>query len=290
MYQGMILASALAEVSRKAWHVASSSIAEGVRIGCNSHPRAKQVCRAVSKSAKIGADWIAEMSNATVDQIPLVVRKYSKKTLNGFVNLVNAVGQSYQKSAENFGKRMEMTYGIPSTMGEQAFKDVKHLTGDLALAKGAKVLGEAYKTFKSLNGIGVEGISSASKTLSLRKVSSIPKFSEEIGYSTEKVTAALFQAAKNLWDYPAVIARQKGAILFSLPVIPTKVTGMSPKKIVRLFQQAGFEVILGRGKGGHKFMKKQGYPQSVTIPSGKTLSPGVEAKLLKILRNVHSES
>lgn len=60
---------------------------------------------------------------------------------------------------------------------------------------------------------------------------------------------------------------------------------LSGKEMRKLFLKAGYEVDQGGGKGSHWKLKKAGHP-TVIIPNHKTLKPGTEHSLRKLLKSV----
>ena len=239
----------------------ADGVAEGVRIGCNSHPTAQRACRAASDATKVGADWISEVSQAGIEQIPQGVRNHVEESWSGLGQFINEIQQSYHASGERADERFDLVYGISSELTQQMYDDVAHVAGDLLGAKVLKLVGKGYRA----NG------------------PFLPP-SDGINQVTGKVASTIFQGVKNVWDYPAELASHRGSLLFSAPVIPTRVSGMKTKDMVRLFQQSGYVMVPKRGKGGHKMLQKPVCPNMITIPSGKTLSYGMEARLLKVLR------
>lgn len=57
---------------------------------------------------------------------------------------------------------------------------------------------------------------------------------------------------------------------------------ISGKDMRKLFYDAGYELVLGGGKGSHWKLKKKG-GQTVIIPNHKELKKGLEHALRKIL-------
>ncbi len=59
---------------------------------------------------------------------------------------------------------------------------------------------------------------------------------------------------------------------------------MTGKQMKKLYQEMGW--TLDRIKGSHHIMTKGDHTKSITIHSGKTLGKGLEADLLKTLKEV----
>ena len=60
---------------------------------------------------------------------------------------------------------------------------------------------------------------------------------------------------------------------------------ISGKDLRKLFYDAGYELVPGGGKGSHWKLKRKGCPM-VIIPNHKTLKPGTENALRKILKGI----
>ncbi|HSX04807.1 MAG TPA: type II toxin-antitoxin system HicA family toxin [Rhabdochlamydiaceae bacterium] len=54
----------------------------------------------------------------------------------------------------------------------------------------------------------------------------------------------------------------------------------------KLFYDIGYELVEGAGKGSHWKLKKKGFPTAI-IPNHKTLKPGTEHSLRKILKEIN---
>ena len=63
---------------------------------------------------------------------------------------------------------------------------------------------------------------------------------------------------------------------------------ISGKGMRKLFLKAGYKVDPGGGKGSHWKLKKPGKP-TVIIPDHKTLKPGTEHSLKKLLKDAGGE-
>ncbi len=53
--------------------------------------------------------------------------------------------------------------------------------------------------------------------------------------------------------------------------------------MVKLFRREGYEIVPGGGKGSHWKLRKKGCPMAI-VPNDKTLKPGTEHSLRKILK------
>jgi predicted RNA binding protein YcfA (HicA-like mRNA interferase family) len=60
---------------------------------------------------------------------------------------------------------------------------------------------------------------------------------------------------------------------------------ISGKDMRKLFYDAGYELVVGGGKGSHWKLKKKGYP-TVIIPNHKELKKGTEHTLRKMLEEL----
>lgn len=60
---------------------------------------------------------------------------------------------------------------------------------------------------------------------------------------------------------------------------------ISGKDMCKLFQQAGYEIVPGGGKGSHWKLHKKGCPTAI-IPNHRELRKGTEHTLRKILKQV----
>ena len=60
---------------------------------------------------------------------------------------------------------------------------------------------------------------------------------------------------------------------------------LSGKEMRKLFLDSGYEIDPGGGKGSHWKLKKFGCPTAI-IPNHKTLKPGTEHSLKKLLKSV----
>lgn len=58
---------------------------------------------------------------------------------------------------------------------------------------------------------------------------------------------------------------------------------VSGKEMRKLFLDAGYKLVPGGGKGSHWKLKKKGCPMAI-IPNHRTLKPGTEHSLKKILK------
>ncbi|NGX59126.1 MAG: hypothetical protein KR126chlam3_00271 [Chlamydiae bacterium] len=58
---------------------------------------------------------------------------------------------------------------------------------------------------------------------------------------------------------------------------------LSGKDMRKLFLEVGYEIDSGGGKGSHWKLKKSGCPTAI-VPNHKTLKPGTEHSLKKLLK------
>lgn len=63
---------------------------------------------------------------------------------------------------------------------------------------------------------------------------------------------------------------------------------ISGKDMRKLFYEVGYELVEGAGKGSHWKLKKKGC-KMVIIPNHKTLKPGTEHDLRKILKETEEK-
>ena len=53
------------------------------------------------------------------------------------------------------------------------------------------------------------------------------------------------------------------------------------RQAVKVFQESGFEVLAGRGKGSHIVLAKRDWPAILTVPDRKTLKRGLLRALIR---------
>jgi predicted RNA binding protein YcfA (HicA-like mRNA interferase family) len=56
----------------------------------------------------------------------------------------------------------------------------------------------------------------------------------------------------------------------------------TPKDLINLAREQGYEIEPGRGKGSHIVMKKAGCP-TITIPGGKHVGRNVVRRMVKVI-------
>ena len=63
----------------------------------------------------------------------------------------------------------------------------------------------------------------------------------------------------------------------------------TPKDLINLAREQGYEIEPGRGKGSHVVMKKQGCP-TITIPGGKHVGRNVARRMLKVIMATYPQA
>jgi predicted RNA binding protein YcfA (HicA-like mRNA interferase family) len=56
----------------------------------------------------------------------------------------------------------------------------------------------------------------------------------------------------------------------------------TPRDLINLAREQGYEILPGRGKGSHVVMGKPGCP-TITIPGGKHVGRNVVRRMLKVI-------
>lgn len=63
---------------------------------------------------------------------------------------------------------------------------------------------------------------------------------------------------------------------------PINIHTATPRELIDLAKENGYDILPGRGKGSHVVMSKPGSP-TITIPGGKHVGRNVVRRMLKVI-------